>query len=199
LTCSLSFGLMQALVERSLCLSIESFGKLMSKVMCNAETKEMLEWFRVDPLAMTKFKAYLAGLYTCSLTGGGLRDWFMVELQRHWFCSSKPGAKLDQSLTECFRGYETVLDTRRDWKIIPYGNGWIRTCYSLNEKYSYVSWLYIRRPNPITPSCLSKLPVYNGHVQSVKTRQVTRAVTLTPLYRLIASLRRLCLSGETGK
>ena len=117
LTCSLSFGLMQALVERSLCLSIESFGKLMSKVMCNAETKEMLEWFRVDPLAMTKFKAYLAGLYTCSLTGGGLRDWFMVELQRHWFCSSKPGAKLDQSFVQLLDNKLNVFEDMKPYSI----------------------------------------------------------------------------------
>ena len=160
---------MQSLMARAVCLSHEAWGKLMTKVMCNAETKEMLDFFRVNPLAMTKFKAYLAGLYTCSSTGGGLPEWFMDELQRHWFCSVRSGAMSDPTFVELIHKNMHVFDDYPPFsifdivgKIVPLEDGWLGSCYSLNEDYTYVSWLYPRRSNPLTPRCLSKLHVYNG-------------------------------------
>ena len=135
------FGLMQSLMARAISLSHEAWGKLMSKVMCKAETKEMLEFFRVNVLAMTKFKAYLAGLYTCSSIGGGLREWFMDDLQRHWFCSVRPGAMSGPSFMELIHKKMHVSEVYPSYsmfdvfgKMIPLEDGWLGSCYSLDEE-----------------------------------------------------------------
>ena len=51
--------------------------------MSNGDTDAYVNFFRVNPWAMTKLKAFLQGMYCCSSAAAALPNWNMDELQRH--------------------------------------------------------------------------------------------------------------------
>jgi hypothetical protein len=124
-------------------MSIEAFGMLVQTIFCNKETGLKMEFFLVNPLAMTNFKAYMAGLYNCSPTGGGLKQFFMDELQRHWFCMVRPGALDDPDFKTLLHKKIKVFEDTEEYslydkfsKILPEADGWAGTC--LDDDYTFV-------------------------------------------------------------
>ena len=76
---SCSFGLIQSLLELSIVLTVEAFGRMVDSIISNSETGATLKFVRVNPNALSGFKEFLMGLYYDNTAASVMKNFHLDE------------------------------------------------------------------------------------------------------------------------